>query len=124
MGFCLLFVFTNLVNRASPGGVLLVYGLSFTALVLCHWCCLDRTHWSLFPVVFKGRTLPLGVYDELMGILVHGCIGEPMSLSYTSSMKDNNLDTIDVMTSRTSTFPYDNDQMQRMIELVQRAKRT
>jgi hypothetical protein len=37
---------------------------------------LDRTHWSLFPVVFKGRCLPLDAYDELMGILAHGCVGE------------------------------------------------
>jgi len=39
---------------------------------------LDRNHWSLFPVVFEGRRLPLGVYDELMGMLVHGCFGEPI----------------------------------------------
>ena len=37
---------------------------------------LDRNHWSLFPVVFKGRRFPRGVYDELMGMLVHGCFGE------------------------------------------------
>ena len=40
----------------------------------------DRNHWSLFPVVFEGRSLPLSVYDELMGILAHGCIGEPMNM--------------------------------------------
>ena len=39
-------------------------------------------------------------------------------------MKDNNFDTVDVMTSRTSTSPYDNDEMQKMIELVEKAKRT
>ena len=33
-------------------------------------------------MVFNGRSLPLGVYDELVGILAHGCIGELMTLSY------------------------------------------
>ena len=75
-------------------------------------------------MVFEGRSLPLGAYDELMGVLAHGCIGELMILSWTLSMKDNNFDTIDVMTSRSSTLPYDNDQMQKMIELVQKAKGT
>jgi len=36
----------------------------------------QSNHWSLFPVVFKGRRFPGGVYDELMGMLVHGCFGE------------------------------------------------
>jgi hypothetical protein len=36
----------------------------------------DRNHWSLFPVVFGRRRLPIDVYDELMGILMHGCVGE------------------------------------------------
>ena len=39
---------------------------------------LDRNHWSLFPAVFGDRRLPLGIYDELMGMLVHGCLGEPI----------------------------------------------
>ena len=39
-------------------------------------------------------------------------------------MKDNNFHTVDVMTSETSTFPYQNDEMQKMIELVEKAKRT
>jgi hypothetical protein len=38
----------------------------------------NRNHWSLFPTVFEGRCLPVGVYDELMGILVHGCIGKSL----------------------------------------------
>ncbi|KAF8474433.1 hypothetical protein DFH94DRAFT_131009 [Russula ochroleuca] len=59
-------------------------------------------HWSLFPVVFDGRHPPLDAYDELMGILMHGCI--------------------DVITSSSSTLPYDNDEMRRMIRLVQGAK--
>ncbi|KAF8496527.1 hypothetical protein F5888DRAFT_394389 [Russula emetica] len=59
-------------------------------------------HWSLFPVVFVGRRLPLDVYDELMGILMHGCV--------------------DFITSKSSTLPYDDDTMRRMIQLVQGAK--
>jgi len=38
-----------------------------------------RTHWSLFPACFEGRKLPKGTYDELMGILVGGCMGTSMS---------------------------------------------
>jgi len=34
------------------------------------------------------------------------------------------MDTLDVMTSRSSTLPYDDDQMQKMIVLVQKAKGT
>ena len=37
---------------------------------------LNRNHWSLYPVVFQGRDLSPDAYDELMGILTHGCIGE------------------------------------------------
>ncbi|KAH9051655.1 hypothetical protein EDB87DRAFT_1582345 [Lactarius vividus] len=43
------------------------------------------THWSLFPAVFEGRRLEPAVYDELVGILSHGCM--------------------DAMTSKSSTFP-------------------
>jgi len=65
---------TNVACRA-PFGVPLLVGLSsLTVLVLLH--CLSRNHWSLFPAVFGGRGLPSGVYDELMGILMHGCVGE------------------------------------------------
>ncbi|KAI9438581.1 hypothetical protein H4582DRAFT_182781 [Lactarius indigo] len=60
------------------------------------------THWSLFPVVLNGRCLQPAVYDELVGILSHGCM--------------------DVMTSKTSTLPYDDDTMQKMIKLVRKAK--
>jgi len=60
-------------------------------------------HWSLFPVVFGGRRLPLAVYDELTGILAHGCV--------------------DVLTSKSSTLPYDDETMQKMIKLVQKAKK-
>ncbi|KAH9981642.1 hypothetical protein BJV74DRAFT_887437 [Russula compacta] len=60
-------------------------------------------HWSLFPAVFEGRRLPLHVYDELTGILMHGCI--------------------DVMTSKSSTLPYDDDTMQKMMRLVQKARK-
>ena len=33
-------------------------------------------------------------------------------------------EALDVMTSRSSTLPYDDDKMQKMIELVLKAKRT
>ncbi|KAI9509043.1 hypothetical protein F5148DRAFT_815641 [Russula earlei] len=59
-------------------------------------------HWSLYPVVFDNRRLPLEAYDELMGILLHGCV--------------------DVLTSKSSTLPYDDDTMHKMIALVQSAK--
>ncbi|KAI0250647.1 hypothetical protein BJV78DRAFT_1283069 [Lactifluus subvellereus] len=61
-------------------------------------------HWSLFPAVFEGRRLPISVYDELVGILSYGCI--------------------DVMTSaaNTTTLPYDDDEMRKMIELVRQAR--
>ncbi|KAF8496545.1 hypothetical protein F5888DRAFT_1907347 [Russula emetica] len=59
-------------------------------------------HWSLYPAVFKGRRLPLHVYDELIGMLAHGCV--------------------DTLTSKFSTLPYDDEKMQKMISLVQNAK--
>jgi hypothetical protein len=37
------------------------------------------THWSLFPAVFDGRCLQPEVYDELVGILSHGCMGNYVS---------------------------------------------
>ncbi|KAH9171923.1 hypothetical protein EDB89DRAFT_1029604 [Lactarius sanguifluus] len=60
------------------------------------------THWSLFPAVFEGRRLEPAVYDELVGILSHG--------------------SMDAMTSKSSTLPYDADTMQKMIRLVRNAK--
>ncbi|KAI0296406.1 hypothetical protein BC826DRAFT_233003 [Russula brevipes] len=59
-------------------------------------------HWSLFPVVFDDHRISSDAYDELMGILGHGCV--------------------DVLTSKSSTFPYDDDTMHRMIKLVKNAK--
>ncbi|KAF8481757.1 hypothetical protein DFH94DRAFT_732796 [Russula ochroleuca] len=56
-------------------------------------------HWSLFPAVFNDRRVPLDAYDELMGILLYGCV-------------------------ESSTLPYDDDTMRRMIQLVQGAKGT
>ena len=35
-----------------------------------------------------------------------------------------NIDTIDTITSKSSTLPYDDDTMQKMIELVRNAKST
>ncbi|KAH9973803.1 hypothetical protein BGW80DRAFT_224457 [Lactifluus volemus] len=59
-------------------------------------------HWSLYPAVFKGRSLPLPVYDELTGILSHGCV--------------------DVLTSKSSTLPFDDDTMLKMIGLLKKAR--
>jgi len=39
-------------------------------------------------------------------------------------MKKANREALDVMTSKSSTLPYDDDKMQKMIELVHKAKRT
>ena len=39
-------------------------------------------------------------------------------------MKEADPEALDVITSKSSTLPYDDDKMQKMIELVQRAKRT
>ncbi|KAN0108996.1 hypothetical protein V8E52_009779 [Russula decolorans] len=49
-----------------------------------------------------GRRLPLYVYDELLGMLAHGCI--------------------DTLTSKFSTLPYDDEKMQKMIGLVKNVK--
>jgi len=38
------------------------------------------------------------------------------------SKKGSNIDTIDVITSKSSTLPYSDDTMRRMIRLVQGAK--
>ena len=64
--------------------------------VLLNWCrkCrryLDRNHWSLFPVVLDGRRLPIDVYDELQGILMHGCVGEFISSKFRILEKDATL---------------------------------
>ncbi|KAH9003499.1 hypothetical protein EDB86DRAFT_2826626 [Lactarius hatsudake] len=59
-------------------------------------------HWSLFPAVFEGRRLDRAAVDELVGMLSHGCM--------------------DVMTSKSSTLPYDADTLQKMLALVQNVK--
>ena len=56
-----------------------------------------------------------------MGILAHGCMGEPMGLR-PSCTQVPDTDGIDMMTSKDSTLPYDDDKMQKMITLVQIAK--
>ncbi|KAI0253078.1 hypothetical protein BJV78DRAFT_1351939 [Lactifluus subvellereus] len=61
-------------------------------------------HWSLYPIFFPGRGLPVSICDELIGILSHGCV--------------------DRMTSSSSTLPYDVDTMQKMIGIVKNAKET
>ena len=44
--------------------------------------CLSRSHWSLYPNVFERRRLEPAIYDELVGILSHGCIGKFGYLSH------------------------------------------
>ncbi|KAF8257703.1 hypothetical protein EI94DRAFT_1817117 [Lactarius quietus] len=79
-----------------------LFGVKSPAHVKHRLEALYWTHWSFFPVVFEGRRLVPAVYDELVGILSHGCM--------------------DVMTSKSSTLPYDADTMQQMIRLVRNAK--
>ena len=70
-----------------------------------------------------GRRPPLDVYDELMGILMHGCVGEPVNLTLGFYIPIS--DIIDFITSPGSlTLPYNDDTMGRMIRLVQVAKGT
>ncbi|KAH8987921.1 hypothetical protein EDB92DRAFT_1875046 [Lactarius akahatsu] len=38
------------------------------------------SHWSLYPAFFEGRRLECQIYDELVGILSHGCVGKSASL--------------------------------------------
>ena len=40
------------------------------------------------------------------------------------SEKEANIDAIDVLTSKSSTLPYDGDTMRRLVRLVQEAKST
>jgi hypothetical protein len=87
-----------------------------------HSCRLARKHWSLYPAVFDGRSLPLSICDELMGILSHGCVGELCDCG--SSSQEVNIDTIDRMTSSVPTLPCDIDTLQKMIEVVKTAKGT
>jgi hypothetical protein len=74
-------------------------------------------------VVFDDRRLPLEVYDELMGILVHGCVGKPIGLRL-GFQRGADVNIIDVITSKSSTLPYDDNAMRRMTRLVQAAKGT
>ncbi|KAI0253086.1 hypothetical protein BJV78DRAFT_1196557 [Lactifluus subvellereus] len=59
-------------------------------------------HWSLYPIFFPGRDLPVSICDELIRILSHGCV--------------------ESMTSSSSTLPYGVDTMQKMIEVVKNAR--
>ncbi|KAI9458584.1 hypothetical protein BJY52DRAFT_412493 [Lactarius psammicola] len=79
-----------------------LFGVKSPAHVRHRLEALYWTHWSLFPEVFDGRRLEPAVYDELVGILSHG--------------------SMDVMTSKSSTLPYDAETMQQMIRLVRNAK--
>jgi hypothetical protein len=73
-------VSTDLMRRTSSGKFLLVHELSPTLLVSQTLKFPDRNHWSIFPAVFEGRSLQEKDYDELMGVLTHGCVGEPTGL--------------------------------------------
>jgi len=53
---------------------------------------------------------------------MHGCVGEPASLRLGFYLPT--FDTIDILTSRSSTLPFDDDAMRRMIRLAQAAKGT
>jgi hypothetical protein len=53
---------------------------------------------------------------------MHGCVGE--SFGPGQDFREANIDTVDVITSKLSTLPYDEDEMRRMIQLVQGAKST
>ncbi|KAN0131778.1 hypothetical protein V8E53_010429 [Lactarius tabidus] len=66
------------------------------------------THWSLFPVNFNGRHLDRPTVDELMGILSYGYMDMITSGSKSESM----------------TLPFDGDTMQKMLALVQNAKKS
>ncbi|KAI9458569.1 hypothetical protein BJY52DRAFT_1169896 [Lactarius psammicola] len=79
-----------------------VYWIGSRAHVKHRLEALYWSHWSLYPAVVEGRCLEPAIYDELMGILSHGCM--------------------DVMTSKSSTLPYDDDTMKKMLDLVRNAK--
>ncbi|KAF8257609.1 hypothetical protein EI94DRAFT_1757514 [Lactarius quietus] len=79
-----------------------LFGVNSPAHVKHRLEALYWTHWSLYPAVFEKRRLVGAVYDELVGILSHG--------------------SMDVMTSKSSTLPYDADTMKDMTRLVRNAK--
>ena len=58
-----------------------------------------------------------------MGILMHGCVGEFIGLKL-GFQREADIGTIDSITSSSSTLPYDDDAMRKMIQLVQAAKGT
>ncbi|KAH9074274.1 hypothetical protein EDB83DRAFT_1950268 [Lactarius deliciosus] len=82
-----------------------VFGLKSPAhikhrLESLYWCADCSVGWTLS--VFKGRRLGHAIIDELLGMLSHGCM--------------------DILTSKSSTLPYDSDTMHKMLKLVQNAK--
>jgi len=81
-----------------------------------------RTHWSLFPAVFDDRRLGSDICDELVGILTYGSMGEFVLQPY--SCHRLTADITDMITSKSSTLPYDVDTMQQMTRLVYNAKGT
>lgn len=72
-------------------------------------------------MVFEGRSIPLSVYDELKAMLSYGCVGGFVGLLLDFMIESNYLRT-DMTTEKFSTFPYNNEWMQRMIDFVQNAK--
>ncbi|KAF8264910.1 hypothetical protein EI94DRAFT_1737414 [Lactarius quietus] len=81
-----------------------IFGVKSALHVKHSFEALYWTHWSLFPTVFEGRRLDHAVIDELVGMLSHGC-------------------TV-VLTSNSSTQPFDADTMQKMLALAQNAKKS
>jgi hypothetical protein len=56
---------------------------------------------------------------------MHGCVGESIGPTKVGTSEiEADIGTIDFITSKSSTLPYDDDTMRRMIRLVQAAKRT
>ena len=53
--------------------------------------------------MFDDRRLTLDVYDELLGVLMHGCVGEPIGLrlSFSRGGTDSNFrcDNLEVFDS-------------------------
>ncbi|KAI9429199.1 hypothetical protein H4582DRAFT_322971 [Lactarius indigo] len=78
-------------------------------------------HYYLFPAVFNGCCLQPAVYDELLGILSHGCMGKHVYLA-VPSRQNSMIGTTDILTSKSSTLSYDDDTIQKMVNLVRKVK--
>ncbi|KAI9444163.1 hypothetical protein H4582DRAFT_2053868 [Lactarius indigo] len=78
-------------------------------------------HYYLFPAVFDGHCLQPAVYDELLGILSHGCMGKHVYLA-VPSRQNSLIGTTGILTSKSSTLLYDDDTIQKMVNLVRKVK--